>query len=225
MKPLYTEEQFIQSKYKDKLPLECKNCTSTFYKFKKEISQTIKGQGRRKMEFCSRQCLEKGKNPPIISHCKVCQKEISRIRSVFNANKNHFCSKSCSASYNNTLPRKRMEKKGKCKKCNTAIYSGIDYCFECRRIVKGKFFVAAFLDSEWWKCIKIKELSPKNRTTKNVLIRQIARKIFKKSNPKQCSCSNCGYNKHIEVCHIIALKDFDDERTLGEVNHDKNYSL
>jgi len=32
------------------------------------------------------------------------------------------------------------------------------------------------------------------------------------------SCRVCGYDKHVEVCHIKAIKSFDDSATFSEVN-------
>ena len=32
------------------------------------------------------------------------------------------------------------------------------------------------------------------------------------------SCQNCGYNKHVEICHVKAIKDFSLETLISEVN-------
>ena len=31
-------------------------------------------------------------------------------------------------------------------------------------------------------------------------------------------CAICGYDKHIEVAHIKAVSEFDDNATIGEIN-------
>lgn len=35
-------------------------------------------------------------------------------------------------------------------------------------------------------------------------------------------CANCGYSKHVELCHIKAVASFDDNAFIGEVNHPNN---
>lgn len=48
-------------------------------------------------------------------------------------------------------------------------------------------------------------------------IRGYGRVIYDKST-KPKLCINCGYNKHYEVCHIVAIKDFPDAATMSEVH-------
>ena len=48
-------------------------------------------------------------------------------------------------------------------------------------------------------------------------IAQIARQVFKDSDkPKKCAI--CGYDKHYEVAHIVAVSDFDDDALVSEIN-------
>lgn len=35
-------------------------------------------------------------------------------------------------------------------------------------------------------------------------------------------CSNCGYSKHIQLCHIKPIKDFSDDTLLKDVNSPDN---
>lgn len=52
-------------------------------------------------------------------------------------------------------------------------------------------------------------------------IRRDAQEVFNKSNkPKQCEI--CGYNKHIEIAHIKAVADFDDNTLISEINDISN---
>jgi hypothetical protein len=36
------------------------------------------------------------------------------------------------------------------------------------------------------------------------------------------ACARCGYDKHVELCHLKALSEFGDETLLGEINSEKN---
>ena len=52
-------------------------------------------------------------------------------------------------------------------------------------------------------------------------IQQHARKVFFASDkPKRCH--ECGYDRHIEVCHIRDVADFPDTATIGEINDPTN---
>lgn len=51
-------------------------------------------------------------------------------------------------------------------------------------------------------------------------IRNFARKY--NSHLSDESCAMCGYKLHVEICHIIALKDFPDTALISEVNHPNN---
>jgi predicted restriction endonuclease len=35
-------------------------------------------------------------------------------------------------------------------------------------------------------------------------------------------CERCGYNKHVECCHVRAITDFPMDATVAEVNADEN---
>lgn len=52
-------------------------------------------------------------------------------------------------------------------------------------------------------------------------ITSMARLIFNNSDkPKECAI--CGYDKHYEVAHIIAVSDFDDNTLISEINNIDN---
>ena len=36
------------------------------------------------------------------------------------------------------------------------------------------------------------------------------------------SCSKCGYDKHVEICHIKSISSFSDETLLNTINHESN---
>ena len=61
----------------------------------------------------------------------------------------------------------------------------------------------------------------KNWQSARTQIRKIAYKSFEKSN-RPYECAICGYNKHIEIAHVKAVADFDDNATITEINDSKN---
>lgn len=95
MKPLYTEEEYKNCKRFDKLPFECYYCSSTFYVKKHYIDNN---------KYCNLQCVGKAGRKKFTTECSQCHKSIIRTASQLNQSKsdNHFCCKSCAATYNNT---------------------------------------------------------------------------------------------------------------------------
>lgn len=103
MKPLYTEQEFIKAKSKDELPLKCYFCDKTFFKPKKRIHDCLNPNENRSGKFCSKFCQNQSQISQKKVICKNCNKEFNKTQSEIRKNrKNHFCSHSCSATYNNT---------------------------------------------------------------------------------------------------------------------------
>jgi hypothetical protein len=51
-------------------------------------------------------------------------------------------------------------------------------------------------------------------------IRENARRIYKRTGVSRCEV--CGYDKHIEVCHIKAIHLHHDHQTVEEINDPAN---
>lgn len=99
MIPKYTNLQFTQANVKDLLPLECKQCTNTFYKTKHFIQGCLNPKQKTTGEYCSRTCESKKFKVKVI--CQNCNKDFIKARAEIIKFPNHFCSHSCSATYNN----------------------------------------------------------------------------------------------------------------------------
>lgn len=108
MIPLYTEKEFNNAKSVDELPLECEQCGNIFYGQKKMIKFILTHPNdkihKSALRYCSMKCLHESQKKQIHTTCANCGKEISLSIGDFNRSKsgNHFCSKHCSVSYNNT---------------------------------------------------------------------------------------------------------------------------
>ena len=101
MEPLYTPEEFKKTKQTNKLPLKCKICNEKFYQEKRVIQRAINGDKRHQSEFCSKKCYNSTRNIPQKVNCKNCNKEFYKTHSQIKRFTNHFCSNSCSATFNN----------------------------------------------------------------------------------------------------------------------------
>lgn len=83
-------------------------------------------------------------------------------------------------------------------------------------------------------CLEIVKKIPANQRTKGELfttlknwqtartaIRKDAQAVFDKSSTPRC-CVICGYDKRIEIAHIKAVADFDDNTLVSEINDISN---
>ena len=134
------------------------------------------------------------KDPKI---CKCCGEIITvkEKQKVSEVKRKIFCNKTCSVRHNNKF---RQNKNDKVKKEYTEKYSYLN------GVTKKKFF-------------EIKGIYYKFRAE----IRKHAQWIYKKNNGEQ-NCKICGYNKHIQVCHIKSVSSFDDDSLITEINSFEN---
>lgn len=141
------------------------------------------------------------KNPSI---CKQCSKIITvqDDQKVPATKKKKFCNQSCSASYNNSKRTSKIEfkkeEKMKLKILKKEQKKFIDK-FNClKNISKKEMFD---------KCL--------NYQSARTRIQKHARYVYSTSNKPKC-CSECGYDKHYEVCHIKPVSKFNDESLIIE---------
>lgn len=81
------------------IELNCTGCGKLFYRSFSLHNQNIM---RGKKPYCSSRCsFEKHRTRKLVT-CKQCEKEFTKELSRIKKFPNHFCSSSCSATYNNT---------------------------------------------------------------------------------------------------------------------------
>ena len=103
------------------IKLICFFCNQEFKRPLKIHNKYIKKGS--KLVMCSFECSKKFKfKLKNINKCLNCKKETDNPK---------FCSKSCSAIYNNSLKPKRKSIKHKCITCNNLIYPKRIQCFNC----------------------------------------------------------------------------------------------
>jgi hypothetical protein len=95
----YSSNEFKLTKSRDLLPLQCDFCNCNFTLTKHEIQRFLKQKNCSR--FCSRQCSHNHKKIQILVNCYQCKEPITKRKSYYDKSKNHFCSHSCSAIYNN----------------------------------------------------------------------------------------------------------------------------
>lgn len=135
------------------------------------------------------------KNP---KYCKECGEVIlvKEHEMCSEVRKRIYCSRTCSVTYNNrNRERKKKEKKVKEKK---PIF---DYL---KGVTKKEFF-------------DLKGVYYKFRA----IIRRHAHYVYHQNNGEK-RCNVCGYDKHVEVCHIKSVSSFGDDELITDINSFNN---
>jgi hypothetical protein len=128
--------------------------------------------------------------------CKCCGEviKINKSQKVREVRRKIFCNKSCSAIFNN------QQREPKDKILKTKEYKP-----------KKKFEFILSLSKK--DLIDKHEIYYKFRA----VIRKHAHYVFNKHHEHQ-ECKVCGYNTHIEVCHIKSVSSFSDDTLISEIN-------
>lgn len=121
-----------------------------------------------------------------------------------------FCSRSCAAKYNNKKYPKRKLERTNCSKCGSLIgrKSHTDsrtVCNSCN---------PSYVD---WNNLTLGEVKGVRRYQKHSVIRYNVRNKYFKANPNP-TCRKCGYDKHVEVCHIKPIHSYSLDTKVGVIN-------
>lgn len=129
-----------------------------------------------------------------------------------------FCSKSCSAKFNN----KQKIKSRPCKFCGQIIFGRITNkkcCLDCFENYKQLHSIQRLKQLQ-----NITLLELRNKYSLNeyhAKIRGWSRQTYSNYN-KETSCKICGYRLHCDICHIKPIADFSENTLITEVNHIDN---
>ena len=143
-------------------------------------------------------------------NCNNCRKVTSNSK---------FCSRSCSASYNNKIPKRKVLVKNLCTKCSKRLSRyqksrASSFCKACQYDSK-----VAEYSKKTLKEVCIEGLNRASRH-KYELVRQHSKRVAKMYNiQKTCKC---GYSIHTELCHIKPISSFSDDDLLSTINSVKN---
>jgi hypothetical protein len=140
--------------------------------------------------------------------CSNCQKPVEKTRHKSDVKKNKtgnvFCNRSCAATYNNKIPKRKL--KNQCPVCLKKIATRTKYCKDC--YVKKHFLGDKTL---------AEATADRKDANRYCSIRQGARKAYLKSDKPQC-CVECGYSLHFEVCHIVDIANHPLDTLIREIN-------
>jgi hypothetical protein len=142
--------------------------------------------------------------------CLSCQSETENPK---------FCSRSCAASYTNKVsPKRKLKKKCSHEDCECIVRNYRSILCENHyqeRFKNKKEIILQTTVGEYRERNKLH-----HRSSIHAHIRGFARNWFKDLIKKPCAA--CGYDKHVELCHIKPMSSFSDDSLVGEVNHKDN---
>lgn len=123
-----------------------------------------------------------------------------------------FCSRSCAAITNNRYAPKR-ELQGNCRTCHAKIRKKVSYCKECWQDRQVN-----------WSETTMGELKGSDNANfggRYPHLRALSRKWYI-ANSRPLICGICGYDKHVDICHIKDAKAFPESTKVSEVNAQSN---
>ena len=151
--------------------------------------------------------------------CVNCEKIFDKKKAQIARTGNNFCSRSCSATFNNKkFPRLRMKplkrtvkKYSKCNRCGVELnyQKRRMLCSDCKDMSKDQTLAQVAYDKH-------------HKSSCWALVRSRARGVMK---DKHRICSNCGYDKHVEVAHKRSISEFDLNTLISDVNNEDNLIL
>ncbi len=148
-----------------------------------------------------------------MSICKYCGKSTpNRL----------YCNRSCAAKVNNVKGKRKCLPLPACKVCgNTVVYRYNKFCKSCcdRRLNYVKAGTTPISERTLEQAIELQKHS-KGANRYNS-IRGAALIIYKKE-LDVAQCNNCGYNKHVQVCHKIPISNFPPTALVKDINARSN---
>lgn len=128
MIPLFSEEQFKNATSKNFLPLECKQCQTTFYRTKKKVYDFRNPNEHVTGDFCSNKCSQQSRQINtkinIVINCSYCKTELIRVKKE--GQLNYYCSVECNTKHTC---------KSEIKECN---YCKKEILCDVKRLKKNK---------------------------------------------------------------------------------------
>ena len=124
----------------------------------------------------------------------------------YSLRKRNYCGHSCAAKKNN-LSSHFPKRQPKVKICTCGIeYTGPKkICDECTRRRQNQ-----------------RQETLDARIKKNTRTQAIAKDARNSVKSRVMICQRCGYDKHVDCCHIKAIKDFSDDTLVSDINKPSN---
>lgn len=154
----------------------------------------------------------------MIVTCKQCGKNFDKTPDQVRLSPNHFCTRSCAASFNNKGRARNPPVERHCKACGSSFYNtarlSTVYCPSCKTSLPDR------QDLTLQDVLNRLSVKGKHPSWKWAIVRNFARTW--NSELLSRPCANCLYSKHVELAHRRAVSSFPLTTTLREVNAPTN---
>ena len=142
-----------------------------------------------------------------------CQNETCQNSFTPKQNNQKYCCQRCLNSHRQRIWRNHHKKP--CIDCGKPILHHSKRCTPCSR--KHAQFVNINMTLKEYMNLSTYKGHPSWRHNK---IRALAQYAFK--DLTLLPCANCGYNKHVEICHIIPIASFPEDTKIKDINSPSN---
>lgn len=206
---------------KARAPVEiiCENCRSVFVRPKSAVKRAIKNS--RGCRFCSKACFKSFiASPPAAISCKECSREFVSAEPA----RQLFCCRACAGSHNNKLRPRHLVPNSRGGHRSTR-----NICQDC-----GIFRKGPRKSTMCRKCKDMTDVTIFGRRLKSSFaarnarhryqgIRHHAHRVAKMHNiSKICAHPSCAYSRKVELAHIKAISEFDNDTPLYIINAPTN---
>jgi hypothetical protein len=101
--------------------------------------------------------------------------------------------------------------------------NALRFCKKCGQPVNGRRIVCEICNPNIidWEQKTVADIHRKAKYQVSSQIRNIARSKYAKSG-LPAICRNCGYEKHVEICHVRAISTFPDDTPISVINDVSN---
>jgi hypothetical protein len=146
--------------------------------------------------------------------CRNCTVEFDKPKRFVARSPNHFCSRSCSAIFNNSAhPKRKRIRKDPCPDCGGPKSLQAARCHSCK--------VRNTLLQNSDRTVGSVLLRGYKSSCKYTPVRAHAKRLAEIVYNMEETCGLCGsqeFDPVVELVHIRAIANFDEETKLGEVN-------
>lgn len=142
---------------------------------------------------------------PETKKCAKCQEVKSKDEFYTKRSGKYLYLKTYCKKCDNALKRYNLYRYDKCECGNKKIKKSI----KCQECTSGKDMTLG-------------EVKQRYGDGKRASIYSLVRLRARVASKHLTSCSKCGYDKHVEICHIKSISTFSDDTLISTINHESN---
>lgn len=178
------------------------------------MSQQSKGGKARARQQRNEALAKYYSNPNVCICCKsiIQVKDGQRVPEV---RRKKFCNRTCSGAYKRGRPTGLKATRPKCLNCENPV--GQTRHKYCSKTCSAQHRAEQSMLEQLGRTKGDLFSSRKNWQSARSSIQSMARSAFF-ANGGPSKCMECGYSKHVDVCHRRDVSDFPDDSTIAEIN-------